>query len=167
MSTSHRLLLNEASGNRIGWLTTVSLLSIVYYLASLLLLRTLNESATSIVADAGYFGIGSYVHQTNAAFILLGLGGMVLTTGLYLGVPNEVRWPAGLVLLGIWAAAMVMAGLFPFGMLSVAQATTTGSRALAGLDLLCMVAAASFMVGRLNPGRRWQTLARITSRWAH
>jgi hypothetical protein len=167
MRDTNRLLDYEAPNNRTGWLATVSILSIFYYLASLILLQALNGSVDPFTGGATHLSAGTDEHQVNAAFVLLGLGGMVLTIGLYLAVPAEVRAPAGLALLATWVATVVLAGIFPLDMLGASQTTADAIRAIAGMNFLCMAAAASFMVRHLKPGYPWQTLARIAPWLAH
>lgn len=161
--TSHQYLAREIPYGRVAWLTTVSILSVVYYLACLTLLQALGPRVDPLPGGASLISADAYAHWTNVAFIVLGLGGMALTTGLYVAVPTETRPSAGLALLGMWAAALALAEIFISETVGAPQTTAVAIQHLFGKNILCMAAVAAFMARDLKLRRRWQGLARMAS----
>lgn len=148
MNTFHQIIADDAPYYRSGRLMTVSILSIVYYAARLTLLQPLDRNVDPF--GARHSGVSTYELQMNRAFLVLGLGGMVVTTGLYLAAPAAVRLPAGLALLGTWAAAIDLAGIFPFDMATAQQTDPNTIYDFVYKNSLCIAAAVGFMANRLK-----------------
>jgi len=148
----------------IRWLAAFSILSNVYYVVSVALLHYFDTSVDPLIHGVSYYALGPYKHLLTAAFIFLGLGGMALTASLYLAEPAEARSWAGLSLLGLWSVTTILAGIFSLDAEGAPQTTSGVIHNLAGMNFLCIAAAAFLISRRLKADIRWQG-ARQTTMW--
>ena len=151
---------------RVRWLVTASILSIVYFLISIVALHLLDTSVRPLTQGLSYFAVGPYEHLMAAAFIILGLGGMALTAGLYLALPSNARSMTGLILLGLWSVTTILAGIFPLDAEGAPQTTSGMIHNLAGMNFLCIAVAALLISRRLKLDHRWNSAGQIATRMA-
>jgi hypothetical protein len=147
-------------------LVVISILSIFYYLISIISLHQLDTSISPLTQGLSYFAAGPYENLLTAAFIVLGLGGVSVTTGLYLALPVKVHSLAGLTLLGLWSVTTLLAGTFPLDAEGAPQTTAGVIHNLAGMNFLFIAVAALLISRRLKLDRRWQRNNQMVMRMA-
>jgi hypothetical protein len=148
----------------IGLLDSISILGIIYFSISVALLHLLDSSVNPLTHGISYYAVGPYENLMTAAFIILGLGGLALTTGLYLALPVKARSLAGLALLGLWSFATVLAGIFPLDAEGASPTTSGVIHNITGMNFLCIAVAAMLISRRLKHDRRWWSVGK-TAMW--
>jgi hypothetical protein len=92
---------------------TVAIISFGYFVISTAVLHFLNPAYSLVRSFAGNYDLGSYEFLIATTFFSLGLGCLVLTTGLYHETPRSPGHLAGLFFLGACGVSMLIAGIFP------------------------------------------------------
>lgn len=111
--SSSNLSPNKQAVKPIKRSATIALLGIAYFFIVDITLYVLKPGYELILASAGDYDVGSYGLLVASAFFGLGLGSLALVIGLFQGVSRSGRSWIGLLLLGIWGAGMLIAGIFP------------------------------------------------------
>ena len=96
-----------------------------------------------------------------SAFIGLSLGSLALVIGLYQGVSRSARSWIGLILLGIWGVAILMAGIFPTALKGAPATTSDNIHSLASLvSFLSLIPATILLSRRFKQDERWRPFHR-------
>lgn len=112
------------------------------------------------------YGVGPYHQVMTTAFFALGISSTATLVDLSRTVPAPARSRAGLVFLGIWSGAILVAGLFPTDLSGPngrpEHPTTPGIiRALAGVTGFLSVPLAACLLGRgFRRDPAWKRFAR-------
>lgn len=149
------------SSRNLKLLGTVSLIGIAYYIVIVLILHILRTDINPFRQLTSAYKVGTYGFLMTTAFIVMAVGQGALVLGLYQGVSEQARSRIGLVLLGIWAAGNLIAGLLPTP-LTGAPTTITGIVAQINgpLHILCLVVGAFMVSKRFRIDDSWQPIYR-------
>ncbi|MCY7292352.1 MAG: DUF998 domain-containing protein [Ferruginibacter sp.] len=126
-------------------LTLLSALAIIYFALAVFLLHILAPDFNPINRFISEYAQSAYNYILNSGFILLGVGSILLVLVLLrLKVGHRLLGKIGLILLTVWALAVMMDGIFQIDP-GVEPVTTSGKIHL----LSAMVAFLSFMIASL------------------
>jgi len=92
---------------------TIALIAFVYFVVAVAALYFLNPAYNLIRSFEGNYGPGSYEFLVASTFFALGLASLALLIGLCEEISRSTGSRIGLVLLGIWSAGIIIAGIFP------------------------------------------------------
>ena len=93
--------------------STIALIGFAYFVIAVVTLYFLNPAYDLFSSFEGNYDLGSYEFLVASTFFGLGLGSLALVIGLYQGMSRSVGSWIGLLLLGIWSAGILIAGIFP------------------------------------------------------
>lgn len=105
-------------------IASIAIVGISYFLTAVIALHFLRPDYDPVSRFVSEYAVGSYGFLMTSAFFGLSLGSLALVIGLYQGVSRSARSWIGLILLGIWGVAILIAGIFPTA-LKGAPATTS------------------------------------------
>ena len=112
------------------------------------------------------YAVGPYRHVMTTAFFALGIGSTATLVDLSRALPAPARSRSGLVFLGVWSGAILVAGLFPTDLSGPngrpEHPTTPGTvHALAGITgFLSLPLAACLLGRRFRRDPAWRRFAR-------
>ena len=100
---------------QIPWSATAALIGIGYFLIAVVASYVVNPEYTLVrsFTAVGNYDLGPHEFLVASTYFGLGLGSLALMIGLYQATPRSALSWVGLPLLGIWGAAMLVAGIFP------------------------------------------------------
>jgi len=101
----------------------IAMVGISYFLTAVIALHFLRADYDPVSRFVSEYAVRSYGFLMTSAFFGLSLGSLALVIGLCQGVSRSERSWIGLILLGTWGVAILMAGIFPTA-LKGAPATT-------------------------------------------
>jgi hypothetical protein len=141
-------------------LALVALGGIAWFVASIVALHVLRPDVAPLAQGISHYANGPWGVLFDIADVALGVGGLALTVGLWRGLAPTARSPVGLLLLGVWSLATVASGLFPIDAPGAPPSLAGAVHGAAGLNFLCLVAAALLVARRLPADARWAPIAR-------
>jgi hypothetical protein len=91
----------------------IALIGFAYFVITVVVLYFLNPTYNFINSFEGNYDLGSYEFLIASTFFGLGFGSLALVVGLYQAMSRSLGSWVGLLLLGIWSAGILIAGIFP------------------------------------------------------
>jgi hypothetical protein len=126
-----------------------------------LALHFLRPDLNPLANPASAYALGPFSALMTAAFFGLGLSGWALVLAIKVGVPAAARSRASLVLLGLWAASIWAAMLFPMDLDRSAPTLSGTIHDLSGfIGFFCLSVAALLLSHRLTTAPGWRPLRR-------
>jgi hypothetical membrane protein len=104
------------------FLALLAIVGIVDFLLNIAVLHFLRPDVNPMLEPMSNYAVGPYGFLLTAADIGLCLAALALTFGLYLSIAPPGRSYVGLILLGLYAVSVLLAGIFP---IDVGGETTT------------------------------------------
>ena len=92
---------------------TVALVGVTYFVVVIVFLHLLRPDLSPISQQTSEYAVGQYGFLMTSAFFSMSLASFALVVGLYQGVSQRARSWIGLALLGMWAAGILIAMIFP------------------------------------------------------
>jgi len=153
------------AARHISSLATVTIVGLAYFSLMIVALHFLRPDLDAISRPTSEYAVGSYSALMTSAFFSLAVASLALVIGLYQGLPTLTRSGVGLILLGAWAAGVLVAMTFPMDPEGVPQTLsgtihqTTGP--LAFLSLTAGMILVSSRFARSEMWRPWHRTALI------
>jgi len=94
-------------------LTTIALIAISYFVVVIIALHFLRDDLNPVSNPTSQYAVGRYGFLMTTAFISMSVASFSLLIGLYKEISKPAQSRIGLILLGIWAAGVLVAMLFP------------------------------------------------------
>ena len=147
----------------VAWLALTAIGGITYFFAAVAVLHVLRPAYNPITHAVSNYAIGPYGYLMTAAFFALALSLLALAFGLTQSMTLTSRARAGIFLLGIASAGMVVTGIFPGDVNSLHPPATTTAVVhwtAAGISFLSITIAAFLLSSCFKRGERWQSFQR-------
>src|SRR6266498_3637892 len=93
--------------------TTIALIAISYFVVVIIALHFLRDDLNPVSNPTSQYAVGRYGFLMTTAFISMSVASFSLLIGLYKEISKPAQSPISLILLGIWAAGVLVAMLFP------------------------------------------------------
>ena len=143
-------------------IATIAIVGITYFLIAVVALHFLRPEYDPVSRFVSEYAVGPYGFLMTSAFFGLSLGSLALVIGLYQGVPRSGRSWIGLVLLGIWGVAILIAGIFPTALKGAPETTSDNIHALASLvSFLSLIPATILLSRRFKQDEKWRPFHRL------
>ena len=138
-------------------IASIAIVGISYFLTAVIALHFLRPDYDPVSRFVSEYAIGQYGFLMTSAFFGLSLGSLALVIGLYQEVSRSVRSWIGLILLGIWGVAILIAGIFPTALKGAPATTSDNIHALASLvSFLSLIPATILLSRRFKQDEKWR-----------
>jgi len=142
-------------------IASISIVGISYFLIAVIALHFLRADYDPASRFVSEYAVGSYGFLMTSAFFGLGLGSLALVIGLYMEVSQSARSWIGLILLGIWGVAVLIAGIFPTALKGAPATPSDNIHSLASLiAFLSLIPATILLSRRFRQDEKWRPLHR-------
>jgi len=148
-------------------LATLSLICVICFAGIIFALHFLRPDLNPINRPTSEYAVGRYGIMMSTAFFSMSVATFTLLIGLYKGIPKTTRSRAGLIFLGVWGVAVLIAMLLPIDP-DGTELTTTGKihRINGPVGFLCLSLGIFLVTRSFNRDENWRSfypLARILS----
>src|SRR4026209_2939650 len=92
---------------------TIAVIFISLFAIVIIVLHFLRPGTDPFSRPTSEYAVGEYGWMMSTAFISMSIATFSLLAGLSKGIPKEVQSTAGMILLGIWGVAVLVAMSFP------------------------------------------------------
>jgi hypothetical protein len=152
---------NMQATREVSRLATVSMAAIAYFAAVLVALHVLRPDLDPISRPTSAYAVGPYSLLMTSAFLSMSVATWALIVGLYQGVPPWARSRVGLVLLGIWGVAALVAMTFPIDLEGAPQTLSGTIHRINGpLGFLSLTIGIILVSWRLKHDESWRPFHR-------
>src|SRR5574341_54496 len=156
MSTTHATSGVPAS-KQTAAMATMALIGIGYFVIAVVTLHFLRPDYNPIRNFISDYATGPYGFVLTSALFGMSLGSLALVIGLYQILSQSRRPWIGLIFLGLWAAAIMVAGIFRGDLEGAPETPSGGIHVFAALlAYLCLVPAAIVLSSRFKKDERWR-----------
>ncbi len=140
-------------------LITISLISISYFIAIIVVLHFLRTDLNPISRPTSEYAVGQYGFLMTPAFFGMSVASFSLVIGLNKGMSLQSKSRFGLILLGIWGVGVLVAMSFPIDPEGT-KSTITGMihRINGPLVFLCLTTGTILVSRSFRRDENWQTL---------
>ena len=146
---------------KLARIATVAIVGIAYFAAVIVALHFLRPDLDPLSRPTSEYAVGPYGFLMTSAFFSMSLASFALVIGLYQGVSRPARSRIGLGLLGIWAAGVLVAMIFPIDVEGAPQTTSGTIHGINGpLAFLSLTAGAILVSRRFEHDETWRPLHR-------
>ena len=146
---------------QVARIAAIAIVGISYFLTTVIALHFLRPDYDSVSRFVSEYAVGSYGFLMTSAFFGLSLGSLALVIGLYQGVSRSARSWIGLILLGIWGVAILIAGIFPTALKGAPATTSDNIHSLASLvSFLSLIPATILLSRRFKQDEKWRPFHR-------
>ena len=140
----------------VGKLASLAMGGAAYFALMVLALHFLRPDLNPIALPASAYAVGPFGFLMTTAFFGLTLGAWALVLAIARGVPSAARSRAGLILLGVWAAGILLAMVFPMDVDRAAPTLSGTIHDLGGvIGFFCLSVGGILMTRRLTAVGGW------------
>ena len=155
------LLPNTRPAKPAARIASIAMVGISYFLTAVIALHFLRADYDPVSRFVSEYAVGSYGFLMTSAFFGLSLGSLALVFGLYQEVSQSARSWIGLILLGIWGVAILIAEIFPTALKGAPATPSDNIHALASLvSFLSLIPATILLSRRFKQDEKWRPFHR-------
>lgn len=159
--SSHNLPSTTHPAKQVTRIATFAIVGFAYFLVVVVALHFLRPDYNPIRRLVSEYAVGPYAFLMTSAFFGLTLGSLALIIGLFQDLSRTWRSRIGLFFFGIWAAGILIAGIFPIGDKIVLNTSSGHIHYLASVSsFFSLVFATLLLSWHFNQDEKWSSFHR-------